>query len=666
MVTPGRRFVRVWLATSAVLFALGALWAVATPVGAAPDEPTQVVKAAAVVRGQFLGTPVRHGPVADLRVRVPASFGHDRHLATCYAGRPTVTAACAQPLSTSSRPVTVATYVGRYPPLYYLLVGVPTLLWRGDGAVIAVRLLSALWGALLLGMAVGVAAVWSRSRLLVPALAVAVTPMAVFLIGVVNPSGLEIAAAVATWTGAAVLVLDHRHRPPLALVAATAVPAVALVLCRGLSALWLAIALGMAALLERGALRTLWGDRRVRRSLQALGAVAVLAVTFVLAVHTLSVVPVGRSVPPRASIVTVTIRALGFTSTIAREAVGDFGWLDTMSPFAVLVGWWVAAALLVVGGLLWSDRRHALVLALTVAVALLLPAAIIASQAHHDGLVWQARDGLPLYVGVPIVAGAVFGRDRERRLGALLDGASLAGIRRVAGRGNQLLVGGVALAQWVDFAWALRRYTVGLGGPLAPWTAVRHGWVPPVPTVLLLVLAGATVGAYGWWMLQLADLATGRALAGARAGAAGVVAPLARRPAPLPAAVTALPRAAERQADAMLARLFPMVTATAGSGPRRVERGPMAVTAAAFPAAPAAAVAAPAAAAAVPAIAVAPAPERAPAVPASTVAPAPAAAAAVPASAVAPAPERAPAVPASAATSRSAVGLDEVLRSLLR
>lgn len=602
--TPRRRFVRIWLASSAVLFALGALWALATPVGASPDEPTQVVKAAAVVRGQFIGTPVRHGPAADVRVRVPASFGRDQHLATCYAGLPRVPAGCAHPLSTRSRPVTVATYVGRYPPLYYLLVGAPTLLWRGDGAVVAIRLLSALWGALLLGTAVGVATVWSRSRLLVPALAVAVTPMAVFLIGVVNPSGLEIAAAVATWTGAVVLVLDRRDRPPPALVLATVVPATVLVLCRGASALWLAIALGTAALLAPGALRALWRDRRVRRALQVLGMTTVLAVAFVLGFHSLAVVPVGRPVPPHASTVSVVVQALGLTGAIAREAVGDFGWLDTMSPFAVLVGWWAAAALLVVGGLLWSDRRHARVLAGTVALALLLPVAIIVSQAHHDGLVWQARDGMPLYVGVPIVAGAIFGRDRERRFGALLDGPSLAVVRQVAARGNLLLVVGVAAAQWVDFFWALRRYTVGLGGPLAPWTAVRHGWAPPIPAVLLLGLAAAAAGAYGWWTLQLANVATGRTLAGVRVGAVDGAAAPARAtarlvatapapapaapmpapafapaapvpspaPAPAPAPVTLLPPAAERLADALLARLFPAVAAPGGQVARR-ERG---------------------------------------------------------------------------------------------
>ena len=46
---------------------------------------------------------------------------------TCFMGHSTVPASCAPALSTSGKIVDTATYVGRYPPLYDLIVGLPSL-----------------------------------------------------------------------------------------------------------------------------------------------------------------------------------------------------------------------------------------------------------------------------------------------------------------------------------------------------------------------------------------------------------------------------------------------------------------------------------------------------------------------------------------------------------
>jgi hypothetical protein len=52
-----------------------------------------------------------------------------------------------------------ATYVGRYPPLYYAIVGLPSLVWHTNTAVYMMRLLSGLLCALLLGLAIALAAI---------------------------------------------------------------------------------------------------------------------------------------------------------------------------------------------------------------------------------------------------------------------------------------------------------------------------------------------------------------------------------------------------------------------------------------------------------------------------------------------------------------------------
>jgi hypothetical protein len=524
MLRPARPFGRVWAVSSLTFFALGLLWAFATPLGAAPDEPTQIVKAAAVVRAEFIGQPAPGQPKAVTEVTVPASFADDARLATCFAGRPTVPAGCAPHLSSASTPTEVGTYVGRYPPLYYLLVGVPTLLWRGSGAVLAMRALSALWSAALLGLAVAIAAVWSRSRLLVLGLAVAVTPLVIFLTAVVNPSGLEIAAAVATWTGALVLVLDHRRHAPAPLVAATAASGCVLALCRGLSDLWLAAIAAFAVALVPAALGQLGRQQLVRRAALWPTVVAAAAAIWVLAASTLSVVPDGIRVARRSSTFDLVVDALGRLPAIAHQAVGVFGWLDTPSPYAVEAAWAAVAAIVVIGGTLTTRQHLRRVVLALVATSVVLPTAIIVSQAARDGLVWQARDGMPLYAGVPIMAAAVADRVDRGRLSpgrSLTTAATRAdpgAIRRLAG----LVAAAVAACQWLDFAWALRRYTVGLGGPLAPWRHVTGGWQPPVPTVVLLVAAGIVAIAYGRWLDRLAaEAADATAVSWASAAPAG-------------------------------------------------------------------------------------------------------------------------------------------------
>ena len=117
------------------------------------------------------------------------------------------------------------TYSGRYPPLYYAVVGLPTLVVHSTDAVFLMRLLGALLCAVLLGLAYMVLATWSQNRILAAGFLCALTPAAVYLGSVVNPNGLEIAAAICLWCSGLVLALEHRDDPPRALVVVLTVSA---------------------------------------------------------------------------------------------------------------------------------------------------------------------------------------------------------------------------------------------------------------------------------------------------------------------------------------------------------------------------------------------------------------------------------------------------------
>jgi hypothetical protein len=499
------------------------------PIGAANDEPAQLVKAASVARGEIVGqrvspkllseTPpgdradfkgcifyasVQRCSAADTVVTVPSSFG-DFSRPECFTVFQQVPAGCDPGLRGSDREVKATTYVGRYPPLYYAIVGLPSLVSPTDTGVYLMRLVSGLLSALFLGLALALAALWSRSRMLVAAVGVAASSMVVLFSSVVNPSGLECATAICVWTGGLILVLDQSDHPRPSVVVATAAAASVMVLTRGLSPLWLAvIALLLTALAPRS-IATLVSWTRVRVAAGVTGAIGIVAVGYILWAHALSVYPIGIPVGSTASELTIVRMAVGRSRTIFQELVGAFGWATTSPPNAVLALWLLAALLVVGAGLAVSRRRHAVVLLALIVGAFVLPIVLMVSQARRDGVVWQARDGFPLYAGVFLVAGAV----AFRKPGKMTDESSGTWRNPLLRRRLTVVVAAcVAAAQLGDFLWALRRYTVGLGPVLNPFAHVHGGWSPPVPAVVLGIITTVVAVIYGWWIVRLSSTAT--------------------------------------------------------------------------------------------------------------------------------------------------------------
>ncbi len=417
-----RRFSTCWLLSTLVVFALMLTWSFATPLGAASDEPAQIVKAAAVARGEFLGQPTTHQ--AELRVGhegravmtvlVPASYARDADLPFCYRHHPRRSAACAPAAGTSDRLQATTTYVGRYPPLYYLITGLPSRYLHSGGGIYFMRVLSALASALLLGLALTIAATLSRSRVLIGGVALATTPMVVFLGSVINPSGLEISASIAAWTTGLVLVLDRAREPPTRLLVAFAGSSCILELTRGLSPLWLLlIALTLGALEPRRCWELLH-QRAARIAAACIIAAGVVATAYIVLAQASDITPSGIPLPAHSTILSVADLFGSHSTGYVTQIIGDFGWLDTPAPFlAVLL---IGAS---IAGLLWlsfatSLRRHAAVLVGLLVIALIVPMVIDiknALQIHND--VWQSRYAMPLYLGVPLVAAAVSGRSKK-------------------------------------------------------------------------------------------------------------------------------------------------------------------------------------------------------------------------------------------------------------
>ena len=192
--------------------ALALSWSLGTPLLSAADEPEQSVKAAAVVRGEFSG-PVRVWNFADwqstyttpdyleVEYRLPRSLVRAlaEHDPACYAFSLQRTAACTVRANAHriAEAGDIATTHMNYSPLYYALVGWPSLLLHGDAALYGMRVASALITAALLAAAFTTSA--RRGKAAAAGVLAAATPAVIYFGAVVNPSGLEISCALLAW-----------------------------------------------------------------------------------------------------------------------------------------------------------------------------------------------------------------------------------------------------------------------------------------------------------------------------------------------------------------------------------------------------------------------------------------------------------------------------------
>jgi hypothetical protein len=486
----------IWVAAFLLFLALGAVWALGTPVLANPDEPAQAVKAAAMVRGQILPPKLQlpdEGPGSLIRgafttrVTVPGSYARQTAKSPeCYIWDPTVPADCPPKWVVDERPTAWTTINGRYPPLYYALVGWVTRFDVSAKSLYGMRFVSAAIGAALLATAVWLARLLPRGRLLAVAVLVAATPQVVMMNGSVNPNSLEAAAGICAWVGLAAALL-WPGVVPRRVLAATAVACSLLTTTRPLSALWLAL-IGVSVLAIIGERERVVSLLRQRRAQVASGAVVVAGLAG--AAWTVLSDDLGNNrgynpwgLPP----LHAAQHSLALTWSYLQQSVAVFGWDRTTSPAPLTWLWGVALLALVVPAVRGADRRRALGVLGVLVLVLLMPTILQTPTATAIGFVWSGRYGLALAAGVPVLAAVALRR------------------RRDLARPIAAIVGAlVAIGHVVAHAAAMRRWTVGTKGPLNYLADPR--WRPPVAAPLLLA---ATVVVAGALSLLVYAVATG-------------------------------------------------------------------------------------------------------------------------------------------------------------
>lgn len=465
-----------------LIFSAVSLWSLATPLMAFPDEPAHTIKAAAVVRGQITieeGTSFGHG----VHVRVPAYIAN-LHAQDCFKFRQDTAANCAPAIPSDANDEAIGvTSAGSYNPMYYWIVGLPSLLLTGQPALFAMRILSALLSAAFYAAGFTALAQLRQPRVPVLMASLAVTPMVLFLAAGINPNSLEVAATMAAFCGF-VVTLDNAHRVRHVLPAVVTVIASTVVLAntRQVSLVWLLCALISGVLLFRGAeIKAAFRNRLVLTGAALTVPGVLLGIYWIyLMLHAPAnsgVAPEGIANPqPGVSISRAFLTMVEKAPEFLQQYVGVMGWLDTPVPTAVVMLWSMVFGVAVLLPMLIRPFKTTLGAWAALAMLIFVPAILQASIWKSMGFVWQGRYNLPLVVVLLIAVGMTARR---------LHFPQSAGAQSVA----RVFLWSAVFCHLLAFAFVLRRYVVGTFGG-GNWHAMINGvqWQPPLGWFLLTLM----------------------------------------------------------------------------------------------------------------------------------------------------------------------------------
>ncbi len=425
-------------------------YAMTAPLGSAPDEPEH---------WRYAWTLASDLAPVDGFVRVPEALAG--FPGSCYNEKPQETPACAPDIVESDRTVPDPIRFWGYPRPYYELVGIP-IAWSPDSSgLLWARVISAALGA---GAWTLAFAPWVRRTHwpMRAALAVGVTPLAIYFNGTVNPQGLEIASMAAVWSLTLAFFLSLGRTTPRWLLVAWPVAVLVALFARPLTWLWIGTALGCCAVATVVRPASLF--RRRGSWFSTLAVIAALSAFVAITVWNrlrsplagVALVEPEFDVPLGQQLAATAWRGL----EQLEESIGLLGWLDVPLPAAVTGVWFLVTGLVVGISLTVARRWQVIAAGLCLLVLLVVWAVTDPIITQQVGIpFWQGRYGAPLLMGVPLLVGAATVLSPPR------------GLRRAISVGCVLAL---SIAQLIAIGFLAVRYMWGAGwdGPVgAPlWT----------------------------------------------------------------------------------------------------------------------------------------------------------------------------------------------------
>lgn len=477
---------RTFLIAFALLLAPMLLWSVASPLMSAPDEPSHAIRAVAVAHGDFTGH-AETDSAWQISVTVPRYAAHTHEL-TCFAFQDDIPASCQSPVTGDpDKPTSITTSAGINSPVYYAIVGAPSLVLSGDAALYGMRFVNAIVCAALLALMFMSLRQLPSSKWATLGALVSVTPMVLFLSGSINPNGMEFAAAAALF--AALLTVVRTPSPGKTLWergATVVISAAILANTRSIGLLWILLAVVGALILCNGQMmKALFRRWETWLIVGGSALVSLVAVAwYVKPPITTADGPVfqGAGTSFRTAFLHMLIETLNY----ARDWIGFFGWVDRPAPPITVIIWTAAICAIVVASLALSRGRALLAVVFFAAAVALVPAVAQAAIVTESGYIWQGRYTLVLLVYLLIASGLAL----DLRVPDAL--ATPAGRRlTIAG------IGLLAFGHLAAFVWTLKRYVVGDAAPLSTMVT-SPSWQPPLGWIVIALALVVSLGVALW------------------------------------------------------------------------------------------------------------------------------------------------------------------------
>jgi hypothetical protein len=462
-------------------------WIGANAPGEAPDEPANYVKAIGAGHGDFYGRstvlkdpdfPPQQGEAQRIAwiqqntraFTMPAGLSPEPLTCTNEQYRLTQPTTCSKDVVQPRTKLVWPSYVGTYQPYVYAVAGF--FMNRMSGSISALylgRVIIAMICATFIGLAV--AASWDRRAgpISLAGVAIAATPMVLFLGSAIGANGVEIACALCLF---AVVLRGARPDPPPWLWAAGSAAAATTVLARPTGLAWLVLAAALAVI-RHGPRRFLTalkrpGKRRIAIAVTIVGIGAALAWDQTLQPH------------PKLDL-GLAWRSLHHAPKdlvrLVKEWIGVFGWASLPMNRLVYALVLTLVAVLVVGALVAAPTwRERLLVVASLASAVVITLAMDALVFQQTYFPVYGRYLLPIGMLVPLISADTVTRYRERLPALAL---------RV---GAPVILVGMGLVQLIGVWTSARRSAVGIDGRLWFFSAAR--WAPPGGWAWVAILAG--------------------------------------------------------------------------------------------------------------------------------------------------------------------------------
>lgn len=469
-----------WLMlTPALTLIVLTCWALASPVGASPDDDFHLASTWCGLGERASACEATSDPATR---EVPKEVTHS---AICYAYKPDQSAACQEDFSQYAEAPLVETprgnFEGLYPPVFYAVDGLFVSPDVG-ASVIAMRVFNSLLF-VVLATATFLLLPARRKPLLIWGWVISLIPLGIFIIPSNNPSGWAVISAGTLWI-ALVGFFETQGKSKIGLAIIALVATVVGAGARADAAMYAVLAAVVAVIL------TAKTNKSYLISLWLPLAVVAVSIGFYLSAGQGPAAAAGMSAnAPGASVDTLVLVAWN-TLNMPLLWAGVFGswglgWLDTNLPGIVSVG--ALAAFIAVGfsGLASRSWRKSVALGVLVFALWALPSYVLWQAGVVVGAEVQPRYLLPMIV----ILGGVMLFQVDRR------SQSFSRIQRI------LVTVAIAAAHSVALYFNIRRYVTGMDVRNWNLDAGIEWWWPIFVSPMTVWLLGTAVFTMVVWIL---------------------------------------------------------------------------------------------------------------------------------------------------------------------